>query len=242
MCPSPMKMRMLRMTLMQLWQTCKYHWKEGQPTSTASTSSPFQVYQITWNIWGIRILLYKCESTQSSKIIVFYRPKRFTLKGYKRHFFVLRELQLTSYRSEHDSQDYSQASSFTVNLKGCEVTPDVNIANKKYGIKLAVPSAEGMSDLWLRCESVSLRLVCCTWDGRSLQAFSLGCLHLSVLTRFGKHPKMSAEAGFFTRSPSPEQTVDEIQCIRLDYLLFLYVCGACKMSTELKEGMSLMDS
>ena len=44
---------------------------------------------------------------------------------------------------------------FTINLKGCEITPEVNISNHRYGIKLAVPSAEGMSDLWLKCDSVS---------------------------------------------------------------------------------------
>ena len=35
---------------------------------------------------------------------------------------------------------------------GCEVVPDVNIQLGKYGIRLSVPSTDGMSDLWLRCE------------------------------------------------------------------------------------------
>ena len=43
----------------------------------------------------------------------------------------------------------------SVSLKGCEVTPEVNIASGKYGIKLAVPSQDGMSDLWLKCDTVS---------------------------------------------------------------------------------------
>jgi kindlin 2 len=30
--------------------------------------------------------------------------------------------------------------------------PDVNIQQGKYGIRLSVPSTDGMSDLWLRCE------------------------------------------------------------------------------------------
>ena len=77
------------------------------------------------------------------------------MKGYKRHYFVLRELQLTSYRSGDQSSN-GDACAFAVNLKGCEVTPDVNIHQGKYGIKLAVPSADGMSDLWLKCESVSV--------------------------------------------------------------------------------------
>ena len=91
-----------------------------------------------------------------SDTLRYLRPKKFTLKGYKRHHFVLRELQLSAYRTEEDSMDMSQPASFTVNLKGCEITPDVNIASRKYGIKLAVPSQDGMSDLWIKCENVRL--------------------------------------------------------------------------------------
>ena len=40
-------------------------------------------------------------------------------------------------------------------LKGCEIAPDVNIAQEKYGIKLSVPSQDGMSELWIKCENVS---------------------------------------------------------------------------------------
>jgi hypothetical protein len=36
---------------------------------------------------------------------------------------------------------------------GCEVVPDVNIQQGKYGIRLSVPSMDGMSDLWLRCDN-----------------------------------------------------------------------------------------
>jgi len=49
----------------------------------------------------------------------------------------------------------SMEPTFSINLKGCEVAPEVNIHQGRYGIKLSVPSAEGMSDLWLRCESES---------------------------------------------------------------------------------------
>ena len=66
-------------------------------------------------------------------------------------------MSLTSYRSQDDAHDLMKPR-FTVNLKGCEVTPDVNIAQHKYGIKLAVPSADGMSDLWLRCDNVRLEI------------------------------------------------------------------------------------
>lgn len=45
-----------------------------------------------------------------------------------------------------------------INLRGCEVTPDVNISQNKYGIKLEVPSAEGMTEMYIRCDDVSLTL------------------------------------------------------------------------------------
>ena len=94
----------------------------------------------------------------------YLRPRRFTLKGYKRGYFVLRDLQLSAYRGQEDAHglllgDAAAASDrrvFAVNLKGCEVTPEVNISSGKYGIKLAVPSPDGMSDLWLKCDSVSV--------------------------------------------------------------------------------------
>jgi len=38
-------------------------------------------------------------------------------------------------------------------LKGCEVSHEVNLAEAKYLIKLLIPSAEGMSEFWLRCDS-----------------------------------------------------------------------------------------
>ena len=42
-----------------------------------------------------------------------------------------------------------------VNLKGCEVTPEVNLSQNKYQVKLEIPSAEGMSEMWLRFDTVS---------------------------------------------------------------------------------------
>ena len=38
---------------------------------------------------------------------------------------------------------------------GCEVTPDVNLSSQKYNIKLFVPSQDGLSEVWVRCEDVS---------------------------------------------------------------------------------------
>lgn len=46
-----------------------------------------------------------------------------------------------------------------INLKGCEVTPDVHISQNKYVIKLEVPSADGMSEMYIRCDDVSIYIL-----------------------------------------------------------------------------------
>eukprot|EP00095_Tigriopus_kingsejongensis_P007015 maker-scaffold232_size243569-snap-gene-0.17 protein:Tk07015 transcript:maker-scaffold232_size243569-snap-gene-0.17-mRNA-1 annotation:"unc-112-related protein" len=82
----------------------------------------------------------------------YFRPKRFTLKSFKRLHFVLRDLNLNAFRSSDMAHKGSEPT-VSVNLKGCEVTPEINIAQQKYQIKLEVPSAEGMTEMWLRCDS-----------------------------------------------------------------------------------------
>ena len=68
------------------------------------------------------------------------------MKSFKRLYFVIRDLSLSGYKS---SSDMSHAV-VAVSLKGCEVTPEINLAQRKYQIKLEMPSAEGMSEMWLR--------------------------------------------------------------------------------------------
>lgn len=40
-------------------------------------------------------------------------------------------------------------------LAGCEVVPDVNVTDKKFGIKLLLPVADGMNEVYIRCDNVS---------------------------------------------------------------------------------------
>ena len=44
---------------------------------------------------------------------------------------------------------------FSVQLKGCEVTPALNLTANKFEVKLEVPSAEGMTEMFLKFNSVS---------------------------------------------------------------------------------------
>lgn len=85
-----------------------------------------------------------------SGFLRFMKPKKFTLKNFKRYFFTFKDTQLSCFRRAEDVNQ--QQPSLVINLKGCEVTPDVNISQMKYGIKLEVPSHDGMLDYLIRCE------------------------------------------------------------------------------------------
>lgn len=77
------------------------------------------------------------------------------MKGYKRYYFTYRDLHLYLYKSQDDSRNKSSPS-VIINLRGCEVTPDVSIANAKFCIKLEVPPEHGNgpnSEVWIKCDS-----------------------------------------------------------------------------------------
>lgn len=82
-----------------------------------------------------------------SDYLSFMKPKRFTLKGFRRFYIVLRDTYLNLYKSKDSEPNLS------ICLKGCEVTPDVNLSHGKYGIRLEVPNHEGMTEYWIRCSS-----------------------------------------------------------------------------------------
>ncbi|XP_023177123.1 unc-112-related protein [Drosophila hydei] len=89
-----------------------------------------------------------------SDYLRFLKPQRFTLRGYKRYFFTYRDLHLHLYKCAEDSRRTAPA--ISINLRGCEVTPDVNLAQGKYAIRLEVSPEDGHgpnSEVWVRCEN-----------------------------------------------------------------------------------------
>ena len=44
-------------------------------------------------------------------------------------------------------------------ISGCEANPDVNLQNKKFGIKLYIPGPDGMEEIWLRFEAVRFTII-----------------------------------------------------------------------------------
>ncbi|XP_074646535.1 fermitin family homolog 2-like [Tubulanus polymorphus] len=85
-----------------------------------------------------------------SDYLKFFKPKKFTLKSFKRCWFTFKDTHVAVYKSKEDANGTAL---MRVNLKGCEVSPDVNITNQKYGIKLFVPSSDGMNEVWIRCDT-----------------------------------------------------------------------------------------
>ncbi|XP_071505739.1 fermitin family homolog 2-like [Diadema antillarum] len=85
-----------------------------------------------------------------SGMLRYLKPKKFTLKGYKKAWFVFRDLHLAYYKSEDESNGQPIQ---RVNLRGCEASPDVSIAGEKFCIKLLAVSAEGTQELILRCDT-----------------------------------------------------------------------------------------
>ncbi|CAA9994929.1 unnamed protein product [Nesidiocoris tenuis] len=82
----------------------------------------------------------------------FLKPKRFTLKANKRYWFTCRDLTLRLYKTRAECDSHASPV-YTINLRGCEVTPDVCLTQQRYGIKLEVPTSDGMSDMYIRCNT-----------------------------------------------------------------------------------------
>lgn len=127
----------------------------------------------------------------------FFKPKRFTLKSYKRYWFTCRDLNLFMYKSREEMM-HGVNPVLNVNLKGCEVTPDVNISQNKYIIKLEVPDSDGMSEMYIRCDDENQYarwMACCRLaaKGRSLADSSYEVEKQTILD-FLNLQRRSAEA------------------------------------------------
>ncbi|NWJ03093.1 FERM1 protein, partial [Crypturellus undulatus] len=78
------------------------------------------------------------------------RPKKLALKSLKQYWFVFKDTSISYFKNEESAQGEPIEK---LNLKGCEVVPDVNVAGKKFGIKLLIPVADGMNEVYLRCDN-----------------------------------------------------------------------------------------
>lgn len=85
-----------------------------------------------------------------SDYLRFSKPRRFTLKTTKKLYFVFRETRLSAFKTR---EDRFAEPSFHISLRGCEITPDVNLSQLRYAIKLEVPHQDGMTEYNLRFNS-----------------------------------------------------------------------------------------
>ncbi|XP_059813857.1 fermitin family homolog 2 isoform X5 [Hypanus sabinus] len=85
-----------------------------------------------------------------------FKPKKLTLKGYKPYWCTFKDTSISCCKSKDESHG---PPAHQMNLRGCEVTPDVNISSQKFNIKLLIPVAEGMNEIWLRCDNISARIL-----------------------------------------------------------------------------------
>ncbi|EHB14243.1 Fermitin family-like protein 1 [Heterocephalus glaber] len=78
-----------------------------------------------------------------------FRPKKLVLKGFKQYWFVFKDTSIAYFKNKDLEQGEPVEK---LNLRGCEVVPDVNVAGRKFGIKLLIPIADGMNEVYLRCD------------------------------------------------------------------------------------------
>ncbi|XP_014317857.1 fermitin family homolog 1 [Myotis lucifugus] len=78
-----------------------------------------------------------------------FRPKKLILKAFKQYWFVFKDTSITYFKNKELEEGEPVEK---LNLRGCEVVPDVNVAGRKFGIKLLIPVADGMNEVYLRCD------------------------------------------------------------------------------------------
>lgn len=150
-------------------------------TDNGSTVSPNEddidaaLNELETTLEGTAINNHANDITQVPELhdeLRFLKPKRFTLKGYKKYWFTCRDLHLYLHKTKEEMV-HRTSPAYSINLRGCEVTPDVNIGQHKYGIKLEVATAEGMNEMYIRCDNeqqYAKWMACCKLasKGRSL--------------------------------------------------------------------------
>jgi hypothetical protein len=95
-------------------------------------------------------LIDSLDKVELSEDLYLFKSQKLTFKRFKSFFFVLDSAcYLSYYKNKEDSKTGRPIDKIC--LKNCELTPDVNLSNRKFGINLRVPSTEGMTELSLRC-------------------------------------------------------------------------------------------
>uniref|UniRef100_A0A672FH70 Fermitin family member 3b n=1 Tax=Salarias fasciatus TaxID=181472 RepID=A0A672FH70_SALFA len=144
---------------MMLFGALQYHinkaaQSEPQVLSTSTAmddlESALQSLEVKMEGEGTMKKKKTCVLVNLSKAFIHFRPKKLTLKGYKQYWFKFQDTSISYFKSKEESIGEPIQH---INLKGCEVAPDVNMAAQKFLIRLLIPAPEGMNELYLRCEN-----------------------------------------------------------------------------------------
>ncbi|KAM6458775.1 fermitin family homolog 1 isoform 2-T5 [Liasis olivaceus] len=85
-----------------------------------------------------------------------FRSKKLMLKAFKQYWFVFKDTSMSYFKSKEVEHGEPIEK---LNLRGCEIVPDVSVSGKKYGIKLLIPVADGMNEIHLRCNDLAARIL-----------------------------------------------------------------------------------
>uniref|UniRef100_G3PXL6 FERM domain containing kindlin 3b n=1 Tax=Gasterosteus aculeatus aculeatus TaxID=481459 RepID=G3PXL6_GASAC len=147
---------------MMLFGALQYHISKVSQSEPQMVSSNAAMDDLDSALQSLEVKL-EGESSSASDMLVghigldnmrnmisYFRPKRLTLKGYKQYWFKFQDTSISYFKSKEESigEPIQQ-----INLKGCEVAPDVNVTAQKFLIRLLIPAPEGMNEVYLRCEN-----------------------------------------------------------------------------------------
>jgi hypothetical protein len=91
----------------------------------------------------------KDMNVRLSEELYLMKSQKYTFKKYKAYYFVLNNTHYLSYFKSKDDSNGKPIDK--INLKNCELIPDVNVTSRKFCITLKLPSVDGMNEISLRC-------------------------------------------------------------------------------------------
>ncbi|XP_041588327.1 fermitin family homolog 1 [Vulpes lagopus] len=119
--------------------------------SLLSSLSPF----FNVKAWKCKIESFSYQNEDITDIpkladnLKLFRPKKLMLKAFKQYWFIFKDTSIAYFKNKELEQGEPIEK---LNLRGCEIVPDVNVAGRKFGIKLLIPVADGMNEVYLRCD------------------------------------------------------------------------------------------
>ncbi|XP_067097487.1 fermitin family homolog 1 isoform X1 [Osmerus mordax] len=160
-----------------------------------------------------RILEDITDIPQLADSLRLFRPKRLTLRAYKDYWFVFKDTTISYYKNKEVS---SGEPIEQFHLRGCEVVPDVNVTDRKFGIKLLLPVADGMNEVYIRCDNenqyAKWKAACILASKGKTMAYSSYRAEVKNIQSFLKMKSMA---------PPPGQAAPELETMEMNAECFV---------------------